>query len=141
MANYLGMTRTNYFKIKDEARFREICNNLVAEDDIEVEVSQLNGDQYGFIGSYSPIDYCTAYGDDMYEDYDMTSFYKQIQEVISDGDAMIMTEVGHEKLRYLVGNCVIVTANDIKWFDLESTAIRTAQGMLDNMSWSTRNSY
>lgn len=141
MANYQGIVRTNYFKIKDEERFKEICSDLISEDNIIVEVSELNGNQYGFIGSYAPIDYCIEYNDEICEEYDITKFFKQMQEIISEDDAMILTEVGNEKLRYLVGSCVIVTANDINWIDLESTAIKTTQNMLSNSNWSTRNSY
>ena len=136
MANYCGMTRTNYFKIKDEAKFRKICEGLCGEDGIDVEVTEKDGQLYGFIGSYSSIDYCVDEDD---EDWD--SFVKQIQEVIADDDAMLMTEIGNEKLRYLVGICTIITSKEVRYVDLETIGFQEAKQMLNNEHWTTKNVY
>lgn len=138
MANYCGMTRTNYFKIKDEAKFRKICEGLCGEDNIDVEVTEKDGQLYGFIGSYSSIDYCV---DEEDCDYDWDSFVKQIQEVIADDDAMLMTEIGNEKLRYLVGICTIITSKEVRYVDLETTSFQEAKQMLNNEHWTTKNVY
>ena len=106
------------------------------KDNIDVEVTEKDGQLYGFIGSYSSIDYCVDEDD---EDWD--SFVKQIQEVIADDDAMLMTEIGNEKLRYLVGICTIITSKEVRYVDLETTSFQEAKQMLNNEHWTTKNVY
>lgn len=133
MANYMGMMRTNYFKVKDVEAFNELTNKLSAEDNITVEVTDENT---CFIGCYSPIDYI-----DENNDYNIDEFYNKLSKLIADDDAAIFIEIGHEKLRYLIGLVVIVTTNDVKYLDLSNIAIETAKNMLNNPNWTTKLNY
>jgi len=138
MANYEGMVRTNYFRIKGEKEFMEAVAGLTGECEIETSVEIRDGKLYGWFGSYSYISYCA---DEDECDYDMDAFFKKMQDVIAEDDAMILTEVGNEKLRYLVGSCIIVTSKDIMYVDIEQVGIATAREMLGNSEWDTQNSY
>jgi len=138
MANYNGMARTNYFRIKSEKEFIDAVAGLTGECGIETSVETKDGKLYGWFGSYSSIDYCV--NEDECE-YDMDKFIEKMQKVIADDDAMLLTEVGNEKLRYLVGVCTIVTAKEVKYVDLEYTSIGIAKEMLGNSDWETKNSY
>ena len=113
MANYYGMVRTNYFGVKDEKKFKELTDNLIAEDNILIEQ---NSEGKWSIASYSSIDYCLEV--DNCEDYDLDAFFESMKECIADGDAMIWTEIGNEKLRYFVAYSIIVTSEEVMGMSL-----------------------
>ena len=74
-------------------------------------------------------------------DYNIDEFYNKLSKLIADDDATIFIEIGHEKLRYLIGLVVIVTTNDVKYLDLSNIAIETAKNMLNNPDWTTKLNY
>lgn len=84
-----------------------------------------------FVSEY-PEDYC---------DSDMITFFQKMQTILPDGEAMIVVEVGSEKLRYLVGCATIVTKEQIQSVDLCDYALRKAKEMLGNPDFSTEMSY
>lgn len=133
MANYMGMMRTNYFKVNDVDAFNKLTDGLSAEDNITVEVTDGNT---CFIGCYAPLEY-----EDEDGDYNMDSFYGQLSKLIVDGDAAIFMEVGNEKLRYLVGSAIIVTSKGFDWIDLSLMAVNKAKEMLGNNEWETKMEY
>jgi hypothetical protein len=102
MANYNATIRTNYFSVKDEARFREIMDACGAEDELYVFESEDGTGKLGF-GCYGRLNGIPAgeAADD--EESDIDAFYDALQDVLSDGDAIIITELGYEYLRYLIG--------------------------------------
>lgn len=63
-------------------------------------------------------------------DDNMTSFYKELQTILPDDDAMILLESGYEKLRYVTGFATIVTNKKITFLDLSDLAVKTAGKML-----------
>ena len=118
MANYYGMVRTNYFGVKDEKKFKELTDNLIAEDNILIEQ---NSEGKWSIASYSSIDYCLEV--DNCEDYDLDAFFESMKECIADGDAMIWTEIGNEKLRYFVAYSIIVTSEEVMGINLKESSL------------------
>ena len=75
------------------------------------------------------------------ESVDVESFYKKLQTVLEEDDAIIFTSIGHEKLRYLVGMIIVITKDDIQYINLEDKAMELARTMLKNPEWNTVNSY
>lgn len=136
MANYYEMTRTNYFKITDSDKFKEICEEITSESGVEFDVTEKDGKLYGCISSESIIML-----NDEDESVDMESFYKKLQTVLEEDDAIIFTSIGHEKLRYLVGMITVITKDDIQYINLEDKAMELARTMLKNPEWNTVNSY
>lgn len=136
MANYYGMTRTNYFGVKDEEKFKELTSKLEAEDNILIEQ---NSEGKWSIASYSSIDYCLEV--DNCEDYDLDAFFESMKECIADGDAMIWTEIGNEKLRYFVAYSTVVTSEEIAHVVLEKCALDIARALVNNDNFETQMDY
>jgi hypothetical protein len=77
--------------------------------------------------------------DDSEEDYD--EFIKSLQEIVADGDAIILTEVGYEKLRYLVGKSEIITKTGYKVVSLRDKTLNEAKLLLGNPDFDTQMEY
>ena len=109
MANYYGTTRTNYFGVTDPARLQEIMDKVVADEDaVELYTREVDGiTKYGF-GCYSTI---SGYeNDDEADDpYDYDTFVEDLQKILAPDDAIVITEIGSEKLRYLCAFSLIIT--------------------------------
>jgi len=104
MADYYGKTRTNYFSVTDEEKFKQIMGSCRGADDIEIiDNQQQDGSlKYGF--------YCegSIYGlperdedagntDEEYDDvdYNYDAFCEALQQILPDDDAVLITEVGY----------------------------------------------
>lgn len=116
MANYYGTTRTNYFAVTDPDRLKHIIEKVVgAEDTVCLFDCTVGGvTKYGF-GCYSTISGYPA--EDEEDDYDYDAFVDDLQDVLAPGDAIAITEVGHEKLRYLYAATQIITKDTIESLD------------------------
>lgn len=69
--------------------------------------------------------------EDLTEDSNgMDTFYKELQQILPDGEAMILQEAGHEKLNYVAGVATIITNKEIRFLDLSELAVKTAGKML-----------
>ena len=117
MANYYGITRTNYFSVTDPIRLKDIIAKVVgAEDTVQLFDDEVAGaPKFGF-GCFSTISgYPT---DDEEDEYDYDAFVHDLQDVLVPGDAIVITEVGNEKLRYLYAVSQIITKDGIETVDL-----------------------
>ena len=62
-----------------------------------------------------------------HEDYwSMDFFYKQLKEILLEGETFIHVCTGSEKLRYLVTDVVAITRNEIKIFNAQKMARKWA---------------
>lgn len=83
------------------------------------------------IGGYNP--YCNAEDLDMYleqegielpEDEDAEDLYEEIdietyvKDMLLDGQAFVLSEAGHEKLRYNNGWAIVITKDKTEFFDI-----------------------
>ena len=150
MADYYGKTRTNYFSVTDEEKFRKIMALCVATDDIKIEDENQND------GSVKYVFYCEGviqglpdiedddgnaenYDDDI--DYNYDAFCKALQQILPDDDAIIITEVGSEKMRYLTGICTIITNKEFRCLDIAKKAVNLARVLLKNSDYTTEMYY
>lgn len=126
MANYYCTCRTNYFKVTDEDKYKELFENLEAEDIIEdfTEETEDGTILHGF-GCYASIDYPSKE-----DEYDFDEFIKGIQSILPDDEAFMFFESGHEKLRYVVGYCTVVTNKEIRYMSLDNWAKTQAKEIL-----------
>lgn len=143
MANYYSSTRTNYFRVKDPDAFKSFMMNVYAtEDNVEVwEEIKSSGTYFGF-GCYGSIMGVPVESDDgELEDFDYEEFISGLSEHVADDDAILIMEVGNEKLRYLVGEVVIVTSKGSEYMNMTTTAAEIAAKMLGNENWKTKCEY
>lgn len=145
MANYYSNTRTNYFRVTDETKYAELFSHLVGDEDCVSDFSkEVNGitlHSFGCEGTIQaiPMDENPDGAEDWDDDFD--GFLKELQKILPDNEAFIFTEVGHEKLRYLVGYSLIVTRNEIKSIDINDDAFELARKMLNNETFTTQMYY
>ena len=142
MANYNGTIRTNYFSVKDPAALHELISSVSAEDEIQLfEQKQDDGSvKFGF-GCYGSIYGIPAQNEEEECEEDLDCFYDALQQLLCEGDAIIIVEAGHEKLRYVVGCCTVITSSDIRGADLHGDALALAKRMLGNPDYQTQMDY
>ena len=147
MANYCCTIRTNYFHVKDEAKFRELMSRAYGcEDDIKLFEDKQDADGnpiFGF-GLYSSIAGVRDAQEDEDDDCDETSygeFIDGLQQCVADDDAIIIMEVGNEKLRYVVGSALVITSKGTEYLDVTDLAVQKAKEMLGNPNYGPRVSF
>lgn len=142
MSNYYSVVRTNYFRVTDEEELRKVIGKIQNQNS-EIELWELQtrdgGKAFAFGGDGS-IDYYDE-GDDDVEPYDVDMVYNKLQEILNPDDAIIITEVGREALRYLTAYSIVITKNDIQNIDLEQESADVARALLHNKNYSPRCSY
>ena len=134
MANYYNYSRTNYFRVTDEAAFNKLFQNLRANDaDMQDFTKTEDGVTLHGFGAEGSIDY---YLDPDEEDpeSDFDEFTSQLQKILPEDEAFILIEIGHMKLCELSGFGMVVTKHDIKSVDLNSWLTNTAYDMLEDPS-------
>jgi len=145
MANYNAFTRSNYFRVTDEKRMKELVDSCACgEDELhlfvrdESEGSKTFG--FGCYGSISGLEVPSEDSDEEPEvEYDF--FITELQKILYDGDAIIITEIGYEKLRYLIGYSIIITKTESRCVDLDNEALGIAKKMLGNPAFTTVTEY
>lgn len=146
MSQYYGYTRTSYFHVIDEAAFRSLIAEVVTSEDAEIYIWKGKDDEgkdtFAF-GCHSKIrGICQAGSepdDDNDPDYDC--FIEKLQECLVDGDAVIITEVGHEKLNYLVAQAAIVGKHKWKFIDFHDVTVGAAAEVEPNWPEGARLDY
>jgi len=141
MANYNAFTRSNYFKVTDAERMKELVASCACDED-ELQLFERDdadgGQTFGF-GCYSSISGLEVPCEepDEYPEYDFDAFAAELQKILCDGDAIIITEIGYEKLRYLIGYSVIITKTEIRTVDIQNESLKAAKEMLGNPDFTT----
>jgi len=145
MADYRGFTLTNYFSVIDEERFRRLMAECAVNGE-PIEIFERENEtgksiKFGF-GCYGSIvgikEHCEneeVFHNDDDEDYSHDTFCNELQKVIARDDAILITEVGYEKLRYLIGCSTIITRSSIETVSLKSKSLDVAREMLANPSF------
>jgi len=142
MANYYATTRTNYFSVKGENAFRELMQSVSAEDEVHVfEQPQPDGSKkYGF-GCYGSIYGIPVEPDRNDLDGGMDRFLDALQNLVYEDDAIIITEAGNEKLRYVIGFCTVITSKEIQGVSIPDIALHLARKLLGNKNYQTQMDY
>jgi len=142
MANYYATIRTNYFSVKDEDAFRELLQSVSAEDEVHVfEQPQPDGSKKFGFGCYGNIYGIPAGSDEDGSEDDMECFLDALQNLICEDDAIIMTEVGNEKLRYVIGCSTVITSKEIRGVSIPDKALHLVQELLGNKDFRTQMDY
>lgn len=104
MANWYGVVRTNYFRVKDVAAFEAAFANY------DVEVIEDNEGRVGLIGSsegYWPDQVVTDEGELTDVDFDIT---EAVVEHLLDNEVAVFVGAGAEKARYVTGYATAINA-------------------------------
>lgn len=145
MANYCCAVRTNYFRVKNEDKFRDLISRAYGyEDDVRLWERDRNGKTVFAFGAYSGIAGLRSAQEDENDDTDESSFDEFInglQDCVADNDAIIIFESGNEKLRYIVGAATVITSKGYEHMDICDLAVFRAANMLENLNWNTECSY
>lgn len=138
MANYTATFRTNYFRVTDKEKFQNAVSSMYVSDG-NVEVYEENGCfMFGGDGNLmGAIPEPAEEGDEP----DFALMVEQLQDVLPDGEAILLMTAGHEKLRYVVGTTLVITKKEHKFIDMKDVAMIAAREMLDDPKWNTRCEY
>lgn len=143
MANYYCAVRTNYFAVKDGEAFEKFMAGVSGEDSVHVwKEPQKDGSvKYGF-GCDGSISGWFSENDNE-DDWDvaMEKFEAGLMEHVAEGDAVIIMESGHEKLRYITGYATIITSDGVDGINLVDAAIQKAREMLGSPEWDSQCEY
>ena len=133
MANYSATIRTNYFSVKDPTALRELIDSVEAEDTVSLFMTKLpdGSMQYGF----------GCYGSLFGIQDSLDAFYEALQELVCENDAILIFEVGYEKLRYVVGCCIVITSTKMQHIDIQQQALELAARLLNRPNYNTRLDY
>lgn len=127
MASYVCAIRTNYFRVTEEEKFRNLIDEFLSGSCEVFTRTDVNSNKLVGFGSDENINWPE----------DETGFFSGLQECLAEDDSIIVLEVGHEKLRYFVGAATIITRSSIETIDLTSLAISKAAEMFGNPDYTT----
>ena len=127
MASYVCAIRTNYFRVTEEEKFRNLIDEFLSGSCEVFTRTDVNSNKLVGFGSDENINWPE----------DETGFFSGLQECLAEDDSIIVLEVGHEKHRYFVGAATINTRSSIETIDLTSLAISKAAEMLGNPDYTT----
>jgi len=102
MADYIACFRTNAFPVRDAARFKAWIETVWNIDFIDEHVE--NGRTMFEVGGYSGIPDIRESDDELVD----IDFIAELARHLPEGAHAIVTEIGHEKLQYLVGISIAV---------------------------------
>lgn len=139
MANYQCTVRTNYFHVEDPDEFRALMSRARGNEGSIDLLESFDSDGYhmfafGAEGGIAGIE--ASGGEVSYE-----AFLNELQQCVRENDAIIIFEVGHEKLRYIVGAATVITRHDYNGLDLTNESIKLAKELLSNPEWTTKTEY
>jgi hypothetical protein len=158
MADYVSKCRSNYFSVTDEAKFRGLMDKCVGaeEDVLVIDQKQKDGSKkfaFSCRSSIVGLLYKTVGGEPVVvqereeadEDQDneiaTSLFYDSLQGIIPDSEAIMLTEIGREGMKYLMSRCTIITNKDIKGIDLQDEAIKLVRKLLGKPNYKTESCY
>lgn len=131
MANYYSFTRTNYFAVKDEEKLRQIIDSCQStEERLSIWKKTVDNQTLFAFGCYGAISGLLVENEDEDGEGDLNALYDALQQIVADDHAVIITEVGHEKLCYLVGDCTVVTSKGRLFANLRETGLVKARQLL-----------
>lgn len=103
MANFYGTARTNYFKVKDSAKFLAWLETLSSVESLQ-HITVKGETLFGFAsvcydsGCFPTVRYDEETGDGI-----EIWWAEELSAHLADGEVAVMIEAGAEKLRYISG--------------------------------------
>jgi len=140
MSMQQGRMRTNYFRVTDAEKLKEIVAKAQGYEGEKIDLFEETEEGealYGF-GCIAPLQ---GYYDEEAEEYDYDGFLDDLKTVVAPGDAIIIMEVGYEKLRYVYGSAYIITREKTESMDLTQLVLAKAAEVVGNPDFHTKIEY
>ena len=141
MANYYSKSRTNYFTVTDIEKFADIIKHLSGDGEIDFSEHYTDKGKFMFYCDGVLNGYMTDPDDDDSIDEATGMMVEELQKILPDGEAIILTEVGSEKMRYILCRATIITNKEVRYVNLNDEAVATAREMLGNPNYTTEMDY
>lgn len=142
MANYTGAMRTNYFRVTNEDELVQLIDECHTDDPKGVELWTCEDEdgtkRYAFACEGDLLGLAC---DEEPEDYDYDDFIAELQKLLPEGEAVVITSIGKQKLCYLHGDVHVVTKDKTIIKSLRSIGIDLARELLGDSKWDTKNEY
>lgn len=139
MADYEGMTRTSYFRVKSPKRLKEILKRCSSEGtQIELTETVINGKKHYSFCCESCITGLRLKKTALQDTGSYSKLISALQSNLYPGEAMVIMEVGHEKLRYLVAAATVITKDACEEINLCNCASKAARKLLGNPNYTLR---
>ena len=141
MSVFNCVSRTNHFHVKDVDAFCAFMKRVQGEDctvDLFME-QDADGKPVFCFGSYGYILGVTDCGasPESPDFYDVAYEYMltELQRHVADGDAIVLIEVGHEKLNFVRSAAVVITSSSVAQLDFMTAITELCRGRLGSDSW------
>lgn len=141
MADYSGVFRSNYFRVTDVQKLKEIVSKMDTTYG-SVELFEDDAPYYGFGGDGDllgiwPETENETQTDDEYLESDFDLMIQKLQEILVDDDAIIIMFSGNEKLCYVVGSAMVITKTESRFLNVKELAKDAARVILQDDTWDT----
>jgi len=137
MANYYGMCRTNYFAVTDAVKFKAVMDCVSGEAAVRFFEHDIEKGKFMFYCEGNITGYITDSDDEDALDGAYDKMIEMLQGVLPDGEVIILTEIGNEKMRYLHAASLLITNNGTHFIDLADVAVNKAREILNNPGYCT----
>ena len=141
MANYVSKCRTNYFAVMDVEKFTDIMKHLSGDGEIDFYEHASDKGKYMFYCDGVLNGYMNDPDDDDSIDDATGQMIKELQAILPDGEAIILTEAGSEKMNYISCVATIITNNTTGYVNLYDVALEKARTILGNPEYNTQLDY
>ena len=141
MANYYSKCRTNYFSVTDEEKFADIIKHLSGDGEIDFYEHDSDEGKFMFYCDGVLNGYMNTPSDDDGIDEARGRMITELQKILPDGEAIILTEAGSEKMNYISCVATIITNTNAQTLNLSDAAIAKAREMLADSDFTTEMDY
>ena len=139
MSTYSGSFRSNYFRVTDAKKLKDIIDHTESFN-ASVELYDNHDGRWYIRGGGCDWGIGLPHYDDNgeYDGICGMDLYKALQKIVAQDDAIIIIHIGREGYRYSIAYAVVITRKHIEYIDLEKEVMVRARIMLDNPNWDTQ---
>lgn len=123
MANFECASRTNYFRVTDEEKLDRLLADIEDACGTLHYSKEKDGQLFHVICSYGFMDF------DWFEECTGYDFFEKLQQILPEGEVFIYMEAGHEKLRYVDADAIILTKDERRKLNFESIILKECERM------------
>ena len=127
--------------MKNAKKLKEILECCSTEDRIQLFTQTIDGKTYYAFGCESNISGLLPAGSEPDKEGSYPDLIAALQKLILPGEAIVIMESGHEKLRYVVGEAVVITKDTYEGFSIRDMALKTARNLLGNPEYEMQMEY
>lgn len=124
MADFKMVTMTNTFKVNNKSKLFNFLGKLHGEDIYTDAYTDKEGNIFGWFGAYSDIMYIKDpdISDEELDNIEYENCFedmvKAVQELLTEDSYCAIKSIGNEKLRYIMGDIVYITKNNVDIYSL-----------------------